>query len=219
MRNVPMFKPSIRPETAELHLGESFVWWNDLTRGNITRFKRQLDRAKREQDVQSFLEREPMMLVQHLGGGHGRWVIPHQRLGAEHVTDFLIGMKDSVGCEWQAVELESPRARMFTKQGDPTARLSHAIRQIEDWRTWLARNANYAAQELGLTDIRADLRGLVLIGRRADVDSATNPLRREMAETRRIQIHTYDFLLDNARRRLDRTSTRRRARNSSSLRS
>lgn len=92
---------------------------------------------------------------------------------------------------------------MFTKNGDPTARLTHAIRQIEDWRDWLTRNASYAVRDLGLPDIRPDLPGLVLIGRRASVDPATNSLRRQMAVTRKIQIHTYEFLLDNARGRLN----------------
>lgn len=86
------------------------------------------------------------MLIQHLGGGHGRWVLPQKRLGAEHVPDFMIGEKDSLGYRWQAVELEHPKDRMFTKAGNPTAKLTHAIRQIQDWRTWLQQNQNYAAR-------------------------------------------------------------------------
>ncbi len=207
-----ILRPATRPKVADLPLGQFFVWWNDLTRGSITRFQRQLAQATREQDVQAFLEREPMMLVQHLGGGHGRWVIPRKRLGAEHVTDFMIGERDSAGWGWQAVELESPHARMFTKNGDPTAQLTHAIRQIEDWRDWLTRNASYAARDLGLTDVRPDLPGLVLIGRRANEDPATKNRLRQMMVQRRIQIHTYDFLLDNARGRIEFAIARRKRR-------
>ena len=200
------FKRATRPKTSELPLGEFFVWWHQLTRGHVTRFKQQLERATREQDLQSFLERDPKILVQHLSGGHGRWVIPHQRLGSQYVTDFLIGEQNSDGWEWQAVELESPRVRMFTKKGDPTAQLNHAITQIQEWRDWLTKNAAYAArprdqQGLGLTDIRPDLAGLVLIGRRESVDPATNGLRRQMKATLNIEIHTYDFLLTNAQGR------------------
>jgi len=148
-----------------------------------------------------------MLLIQHLGGGHGRWVIPRQRLGAEHITDFVIGESCSSGFDWQAVELESPGARMFTRRGDPTASLTHAIRQIQDWRAWLGRNAGYAARSraesgLGLTQIRADLPGLILIGRRGSVDPATNERRRQMASDLNIRIHSYDYLLDNARGRM-----------------
>ena len=171
------------------------------------RFDRKLARATREQDMQAFLECEPIMLLQHLGGGDGRWVIPRKRLGAEHVIDFIIGERDSAGWGWQAVELKSPRARMFKKNGDPGAGLTHAIRQIQDWRAWLTKNIAYAQAArdhhgLGLTDIRPDLSGLVLIGRSASVDRMTNSRRRQMEAELNIQIQPYDFLLDNARGRM-----------------
>jgi len=138
----------------------------------------------------------------YLGGGHGRWVIPTKRLGSEYITDFVIGERSSLGFEWQAVELESPAAPLFTKAGDPTKQLTHAIRQIQDWRVWLQRNQNYAARSkaeggLGLTDIVADVPGLILIGRRAAVDPETQERRRQMSNDLQIDIHTYDFLLDS----------------------
>lgn len=217
IRLMPFAKPRTRAEIVSADpLGEYHVWWDDLTRGAITRFQRQLKRAKREQDLQSFLEREPMLLIQHLGGGHGRWVIPRQRLGAEHVTDFVIGDKCSYGFDWQAVELESPNARMFTRRGDPTSALIHAIRQIQDWRAWLTKNADYAGRArsqsgLGLMEIRPDLDGLILIGRRSSVDPATHQRRRQMAVDLKIEIHTYDFLLDNARARIPWVTQHRKA--------
>ena len=93
-RQTPLFNsffapvPTRREVIASDPLGAHFVWWDDLNRRHITRFKAALDSADREQDLKTFLERNPMLLVQHLGGGHGRWVIPHKRLGAEHVTDL-----------------------------------------------------------------------------------------------------------------------------------
>jgi hypothetical protein len=35
--------------------------------------------------MQSYLSAHPELLIQHLGGGHGRWVIPQKRLGAEYL--------------------------------------------------------------------------------------------------------------------------------------
>lgn len=143
-----------------------------------------------------------MLLAVQLGGGHGRWVIPKKRLGSEHVTDFIIGEKSSIGFEWYAVELEGPKAKMFTKAGNPTQVLTHAMRQIHDWRAWLQTNQNYAARPrkaggLGLSDITTDLPGLILIGRRADIDESTNRRRRQMMQDSRIKIHSYDWLLDS----------------------
>ncbi|MCB9915236.1 MAG: DUF4263 domain-containing protein [Planctomycetes bacterium] len=182
-------------------LGEFHVWWDDVSAGHVERFKRALDNATREADLQRALEAEPMLLVQNLTGGHGRWVIPLQRLGAEYVTDFVVGQKDSMGFSWTAIELESPLVPMFTKQGDPSHQLTHAIRQVQDWRTWLKTNQNYAARSraengLGLTHISPSLEGLILIGRRVALDEATNPRRRQMCEDLNIQIHTYDWLVE-----------------------
>jgi hypothetical protein len=203
------FKPCTREEIiADDPLREFFIWWDDISEDDLESLEKVLQSALREQDLQAFLQSNPILLIQHLGGGHGRWVIPMQRLGAEHVTDFVIGHMHSFGYEWQAVELESPKSRMFTKAGDPSKELSHAIRQIQDWRAWLQRNQNYAARPkskggLGLTDIVSSIPGLILIGRRSDIDPATNERRRQMVNDLNIQIHSYDYLLSCTRGRIE----------------
>ena len=94
-------------------LGEFFVWWDEITEEQVQSFIDCVASAEREQEVQTFFEENPILLIQHLGGGHGRWVIPQKRLGAEYVPDFVIGERSSIGFEWQAVELERPTTRMF----------------------------------------------------------------------------------------------------------
>ena len=186
-------------------LSANFVWWMGITWGDVQRLMHQIESATKEQDMQTYLAENPAVLIQHLGGGHGRYVIPQKQLGAEYVTDFVIGHKHSGGFEWQAVELENPKARMFTKAGNPTKELTHAIRQIQDWRAWLQRNQNYAARPatesgLGLTDIVSNVPGLILIGRRSASDLSTQDRRRQMVNDLNIQIHSYDFLIDNCDR-------------------
>ncbi|AMV42291.1 Shedu anti-phage system protein SduA domain-containing protein [Paraburkholderia caribensis] len=175
--------------------------WDAVNESDIHALRDALDSAKREEDVQQFLQANPKYLIQHLGGGHGRWIIPKQRLGAQHVTDFMIGERDSMGFRWQAVELESPLAKMFTKSGNPTAQLTHAVRQIQDWRMWLASNQNYAARDrgehgLGLTEIHPDVEGLIIMGRRGTESDDTRRLRRQMGRDAKIEIHTFDYLLE-----------------------
>jgi len=77
-------------------------------------------------------EREPIMLLRHLGGGDGRWVIPRKRLGAEHVIDFIIGERDSAGWGVAGSGTQEPSRPNVQKNGDPEAGLTHAIRQIQD---------------------------------------------------------------------------------------
>jgi hypothetical protein len=188
-------------------LGEFFVWWDDLTSEDVKCLEAALLTATGERTLQRFLQQVPLLLVQHLGGGHGRWVIPQKKLGAEHVTDFIVGEAHSFGHEWTAVELESPKAKMFTKTGNPSKELTHAIRQIQDWRAWLKRNQDYAARPrtqsgLGLQDIDSNIPGLVLIGRHESISPATDDLRRQMCQDLNIKIHSYDTLIGWAKARV-----------------
>ncbi|WP_080427628.1 Shedu anti-phage system protein SduA domain-containing protein [Burkholderia ubonensis] len=189
-------------------LREFYSWWDTISDIDVSKLQNVLDVAEREEDVQHFLQENPKYLIQHLGGGHGRWIIPKQRFGSEHVTDFMIGDRDSMGFHWQAVELESPLAKMFTRAGDPSARLTHAIRQIQDWRLWLSTNQNYAARArdedgLGLTDIDPNVQGLILMGRRVTESDATRRRRRQMSRDLDIEIHTFDFLVESLSGRIE----------------
>lgn len=182
-------------------IGDFYSRWDTVNESDIDALREALDAAKREEDIQQFLQANPKYLIQHLGGGHGRWIIPKQRLGSQHVTDFMIGERDSMGFRWQAVELESPLAKMFTKSGNPSAHLTHAIRQIQDWRMWLAANQNYAARDrgedgLGLTEVHPDVEGLIIMGRRATECGETRRLRRQMGRDTKIEIRTFDYLLE-----------------------
>ena len=160
-----------------------------------------LQTATTERAVQSVIEEHPVLLARALGGGHGRWVIPQRRLGAEHVTDFIIGEKSSLGYEWTLVELEGPSQRMFRQNGDPSQALSHAIRQIMDWRSWLTVNLDYARSSrasngLGLDDIGPNSPGLILLGRRGP-EAVTKDRRRQYGRELNIRIHSIDWLFNN----------------------
>src|SRR3712207_5082915 len=91
------FRPARREDVPT---GPFFVSWIDIVQEDVDAFREALDTASGERDIQRYLETNPMVLVQHLGGGHGRWVIPQKKLGAEHVPDFVIGQRDSMGLSW-----------------------------------------------------------------------------------------------------------------------
>jgi hypothetical protein len=190
----------IERELAEEPLGEYHVFWDEVNDTDMHRLRRAIRRATVESDMQKFLAAHPELLIQYLGGGHGRWVIPQKRLGAEYVPDFVIGEQDSRGRHWTAVELEGPQHPMFIKSGDPSSRLWHAIRQIVDWRVWLEHNRDYAARDpsdhgLGLVDISPALPGLIIIGRHQDLPDSRQAFRRGLESQLNLQIHSYDWLL------------------------
>jgi hypothetical protein len=196
-----------RRRLAEDPFGDCFTDWDHVDSGDVRRLQRAIDAAKDEPYMQHFLQRHPSYLIQHLGGGHGRWVIPQKRLGAEHVTDFIIGDQASDGRTWTAVELEGPQRPMFNKAGDPSRFLWHAIRQIIDWRVWLEYNRDYAARPpaesgLGLEDVAAAIHGLIIIGRSAELPADRSAFRRGLASQLDIEIHSYDWLVERLRGRV-----------------
>jgi hypothetical protein len=189
-------------------LRKYLVFWDDISEEQLGAFSEKLTTATKESDLQYFFEDNPIMLIQYLGGGQGRWVIPQKALGSEYVTDFLIADKDSLGFHWQAVELEHPFKKAYKKNGDPTHEMTHAIQQIRNWRSWLQDNLNYAQRNikengLGLTEITPDLPGLIIIGRRNEESQMHRIKRRNLGKDSNIKIHTYDWLYDRAKERVE----------------
>jgi hypothetical protein len=192
---------SLERELAEDPLRDYHVLWDEVDDHDVRRLRRALQKAGVEPDMQSVLAAHPELLVQHLGGGHGRWVIPQKRLGAEYVPDFVIGERNSSGRHWTAVELEGPQRQMFNRDGDPSRYLWHAIRQIVDWRVWLEHNRDYAARDpsddgLGLEDISPALPGLIVIGRRQELPARRQAFRRGLERQLNIEIHSFDWLVE-----------------------
>lgn len=189
---------------AHSHLDQYWIAWQGISKDEADACAKVLATASNEAAMQEFLERHPRFLVQHLAAQNGYWIVPQKRLGSEHVPDFLVGHRDVDQLLWNAIEIERPQAKMFTSKGDPSAALTHALRQIADWRDWLSHNRDYAsrlpqASGLGLVDIDPELDGLIIIGREETLTSSVQQRRRRLIRESRVQIRTYDWLLDQAR--------------------
>lgn len=152
-----------------------------------------------EAPFQKLLERNPELLASLVHGNWATYVIPQKRLGAEHVTDFLVLGLSSQGPEWIAVELEAPRHELLTKGKRLTAPVRHAVDQIKDWREWLGVNVAYARTQQHLAGITNGLAGLVIVGR-ADPAAEREPERSNLAEQERIHVHSWDWLLRDTQR-------------------
>lgn len=191
-------------DRAKKELEQYLVLWDQITADHIMALRQVLKEAKVEEDLQKFLTANSIFLIQHLGGGHGRYVIPKPRLGAQLIPDFLIAQMSSIGIEWYGVELESPLAKMFTLSGQPGHLVTQAIQQVVDWRAWLESNLDYARRPksengLGLVGITPDLSATILMGiRDKEFPSNFNAFRRQIKSRQNIEIHTYDWLVEQA---------------------
>jgi len=125
------------------------------------------------------------------------------------------------------MEIERANSALYTRKGDPTAFLTHAIRQVQDWKRWVNANREYVvsavAQRLAADceagrlepTMRAALRQaldygfvaryVVLAGRRAKLRIADRCHMSQLNDdTQNIWVMTYDTLLEGLLDRIER---------------
>lgn len=200
----PQTTPSL-PKTftkawADIDDPEHFVYWDDIQFSDFVALRRELECANDERSIHRFLASRPVLLVQSITGGHGRWVYSHSWLGRMHEIDFLVAVRHSYGYEWTSIELEPSNARPFNKDGKPSKRLNEALHQVRTWRAWLRLNLDHARRSpdqrgLGLRDISPRCQSIVLLGRHWDYAPRDDEYRRLLRDEDGISLHSYDWLL------------------------
>ncbi|MEZ4328717.1 MAG: DUF4263 domain-containing protein [Polyangiales bacterium] len=141
-----------------------------------------------EEVYQRFLTKNPVLLDPLAAE-----VVPKQRLGSEYATDFAIRRHDD---RWILVEVERPHDVIFTKKNDFSHRFTHAFGQVLDFQSWVDSNVAYAEK---LMHRIVAPRGLLVMGlRRHLTDYQRDKLRRFADNSHRIEVITYDDLVDRA---------------------
>jgi hypothetical protein len=110
------------------------------------------------------------------------------------VTDFVGHWVSTVGNNYVLIELEKPSDRLFQKNGDPSAKLTHAIRQCKDWSAWISDNKAYIETIMpGVT--RAP--SVIIIGRQGNLSVSERRRLRELNDSLHNGpfITTFDSLL------------------------
>lgn len=166
--------------------------------GLAERFELVINTAEREEDLQKFLAENPFILAEQLP--HCHYVVPKFRFGGRYVSDFILPEIASSGWTWVLVELEPVDAQLVTQSGYLAERVRAGIQQVKDWRDWLMDNRHEAIRPrsrngLGLWEID-DIWGWVVIGRRSQVTDRFNQLRKQVFKESRIDVMTYDRLLE-----------------------
>lgn len=150
--------------------------------------ERLLEAEPPEEELQGSVKKSPIILSPTFSRFAAK-----PRLGSDYVPDFAF---DDGHGRWTLVEIEASRHALFTRQGDPRSPLTHAVRQVTDWRDWVRANRAYARETLsGVTEVQ----GLVVIGRSTAGD-ASERLRRYEQSLTDIQVMTWDELVSAARR-------------------
>ena len=146
----------------------------------------------------------------------GVFAISKYKLADAFVTDFL-----TIGPSYfsntpipmvSLIEIERADFTLFTVNGDPSAKLTHALRQVQDWKAWVKRNQDYLCRQIqeflrDVPEYGEEVRGSlqygfleqyrVFIGRRNSMSIADRLRLSQMNEDlHEISVMTYDVLLD-----------------------
>lgn len=173
-----------------------------------------LDAAGKEEEIQKVLARNPEAW-KFLTSTRPQ-VIPKMPLG-EHVTDFVVfgAMPWSQSQRPVAtfIEIERADVPLFTANGDPSYQLTHAQRQVRNWKQWISDNKqqvrDYLVNRTYLSWDRSSTEGqpggapaygfddryLLVIGRRTGMTPAQRWQLHQICEEFPKTI-TYDMLLD-----------------------
>jgi ribosomal protein S18 acetylase RimI-like enzyme len=152
---------------------------------SVIEFEKIIEGAQFEELIQIFLKDNSYFL-----DPSALEIKPKVKLGTEHITDFVIVNPKS---EYVLVEIENVKSKLFTTTGNPTHQLSHALRQVQDWKQWIRDNGAYARQSL--PNINEPLYW-VIIGRDKDLsEEETKRLQQMNSSSFPIRIMTYDEIL------------------------
>jgi hypothetical protein len=171
---------------------------------DVTGLERVIDSAGDEKPLQAFLARHLQLLAALAGPTSlGTYARSQPSLGGQLFPDFVLAVADSAGLHWTLIELESPAVAAGLQNGQLSKEARKAVQQIESWREWLTEHLAMARSSgtngYGLTDIRPESPGIVLIGRRAADKPISSQVQRRLLEEQNITLHSYDWLVDGIR--------------------
>jgi hypothetical protein len=162
-------------------------------------FFKLLKTAKKEEELQKFIEDNPIIL--HQFPAENLFVKP--AILASYKADFAVVTPQR---ELLLIELEKPNTKILKKDGGIGAELSHAFDQVSDWLHKVDEHRLTVLEELKIDKSSVStVKGIVIAGRDDGYDQeALRKLKGRYTE--RIRFFTYDdlgFALDALIRRMD----------------
>jgi hypothetical protein len=186
----------------------------------LLKFEEAVSKGK-ESEIHSFIEKHPQILDFMCRGG---FLKSKFHLADAFIPDFLAVGKEPLSQSLKPmvtfIEIERANASLFTKSGDPSSFLTHAIRQVQDWKQWVQDNRTYLhtviqrsfAEQTVSEDLKKDPlalpkldmahgfndRFLVIAGRRKSLKLSDRLRLSQMSDDlHHIKLITYNALIEN----------------------
>lgn len=156
----------------------------------LTKFRKNLEEARVEDDIQKFIEGNPFVL-----NSWGK-VYPQYRLGTKYICDFLVEDLIAPDFKYIFIEIEPARTDLFHKNKKEVRefrwRVNHGRSQLRDWDIWIRENIQTIKEDFPEFD---QPRFILVIGRNADLSAdQKRVILSENAGSKSITILTYDDL-------------------------
>jgi Domain of unknown function (DUF4263) len=184
---------------SELHLRR----WSELTdkakplRDSIVQqWIRLLETATKEEELHKFLAANAGLFF--LDSNRRFICLSKVRLGANHVIDFAVATEGySRGLSWNLIEIELARTAPYNKDGTPSARLTRAVQQTQDWRRWIQNNRREVSKlfpTIGLrTNQDPNITFTVFIGTRENSRRHLDK-RNSYADAVGVEVRSFEYL-------------------------
>lgn len=102
-----------------------------------------LDRNANEHELQSFLNKNPEIIGSRFSWGTSPTIVkPQLKLGNEFIVDFIV-IDSPQWTDIYLIEIKPTNVSVFNKDRTYSKHLSRAIKQTNDWRTWVTDNKYY----------------------------------------------------------------------------
>lgn len=98
-------------------------------------YKNLLNNAKSEEEVQKFLNENPVLILPNY-----EEVMIKPTLSDQYIPDYAFATRRNGRLHWTFVEIENPDKRIFTKQGQFTAQFTQAKNQLLQWDSFISQN-------------------------------------------------------------------------------
>lgn len=179
-----------------------FYYWDLLSKSDLFKEivadweKLLQDKSKLEKDYHKFINDNPYFFFSGPQSG-GYLVISKLKLG-DYETDFVVVKEGySDGTVYELIEIQSPHTKLFNKNGVPSEQLNSALQQIRDWKRFLIDNKSVFRKNFPTTSTRviseSRLKFSIIIGSNI-TDTEEIEKRRQISETERVDIYSYDRL-------------------------
>lgn len=158
---------------------------------------------RKEHDYHAFIKEHSGLLL--VDGVNSYLAISKLKLGSRLETDFAIPYeKHSAGLYWELVEIKTPYASPYNANGNPSAKLTEAIQQVQDWKEWLKDNRREACKLFQSNGVRScrepNFSFTIVIGNRENSEKYLSK-RNYLARSLGIEIRSFDYLTARLKKR------------------